>query len=820
MNLPRPIRTLFAPLAAVALLAAAGQADAEARITYYATPTADHAVIWWGVPAPPPSAGTAVEGGVAYFVAPDTYPSASSEIGIGLISSVSVDGESGVVRIGTDLSDTVVSVRAEGLRWVVRATPPADMQYWFVDLEDLGYRSDLTVWGTRDEIDIWFPSPGAPVVPGGSHVLVSYEGRDDLKEGSALTTVVAGEPTQTLSLEGGGTGTARIPLTAIDAEQFEEGPLPVTFIPYLYSRPGTCNSLATADDWFRLDRTSGVRYLLRRGTGPSTLDRFLAPGPYAFSIEAADVGTREQAQALVWLAAGIDRLDVLSRPIDVGPPMAGRRHVVVGTPESIAQRVAEGDPRWTPVAGAVAALEAEAEAIGILNILPTTPPTLAVVARDGAALEKTVSFLLSSAARQSAQGPLVLVRDAELIEPSDANPSLVSFADLEVGPFDLRGGKRRSTEMVLNRADLGAFPRGVQARFDIIHSPVPPEDRAFLHVLVNDNLLASYALGQEMSIQPDSLEIPDWLLFRSNRIRFELEYNLFVKDCGGALPEMRLQIPSSGYFEIAAHDLPAHLTFDALPEALRGNLTLRLPAAPSAMDVALAVSIVRTLQNLPGAQALVPRVEFGGWGDPVGPEIWIVPEGESDALSELAPFRPEPPFRVVGPEPTGVVYDYADGESLGVMQVFTHQLQTILALSPVGPEGKATLLDRLDRGLPDGQFGQLSGMLAFLPAGEDSVVSVMLQPGETVVDRPGRPPTPTEEFTETWRPGFFVVAWLLIILVILLIYSRTRSEGDGDEPTPGRADDDYFSDAEPEDEPEEPGFRDVESEGEEDGDRA
>ncbi|MCH7494203.1 cellulose biosynthesis cyclic di-GMP-binding regulatory protein BcsB, partial [bacterium] len=661
--MPRPLL----PVLALVALVAGGTSPAATRVAFGAAPAWDQATISWGLQAPtvPP---TFSEDGlwVSFAITPGFYLSTGADSLLPLIERVEVDGEAGEVRILRRHKGSSVSAEAEGENWVLRVGPPASHKFWFVDLVDLGYSADISSWGTRDEIDLWFPNPGAAVVLGGSHLLLSYAAKSDLKEGSALTVVMDGEPTATLSLAAGHAKSARISLENLEPEQFLGSTLGITLIPYLYSLPGTCDNLSTADDWFRLDRHSGLRYLLADTGPPTSLAEFFAPGPDAIAVEPARVGDPADTEATLWLVAGIDRLDRVTRSLSIGPPLAGRRHIVVGTAASVAARAGDGESRWDLAAEAAEELANSPEALGIARIFPTSPSLLVVVGRDAAGLREAVRFLLSDSARDSAQGENVLIRSGPDPDPEPAVSSIVTFGDLGFSGFDLRGGSRWTTVMQLNRSSLGSFPTGVEMHFAAVHSPVPEMDRAFLHVIVNDSLLASYSLGEEMQISPAPIAVPDYLLRRSNRIRFELEYSMFVKDCGGALPQMRFRIPPSGFFDVSGHRPPATLTFDDFPEAFHRPLVLRLPADPTLTDLAIAASALRSLQHLPGAWRMLPKVVFGGWGDGGDDaEIWLVPQDSAqEVLGGVAPLTPYPPFTVVGPPPAGELYAYRDGESV------------------------------------------------------------------------------------------------------------------------------------------------------------
>ncbi|MCH7493663.1 hypothetical protein IIA16_02980 [bacterium] len=126
--------------------------------------------------------------------------------------------------------------------------------------------------------------------------------------------------------------------------------------------------------------------------------------------------------------------------------------------------------------------------------------------------------------------------------------------------------------------------------------------------------------------------------------------------------------------------------------------------------------------------------------------------------------------------------------------------------------------------LANNAMASLSGMLAILPQSPAPIVSVRLEAGETAVSYPGAPATQVEQAAEAAKPIIFIVLVLLLLAVLYYLYSRTRGGEPGGEtepeaspaesPDPERG---YFSDAEQESEPEEPGFTDLHGEADSQG---
>ncbi len=255
-------------------------------------------------------------------------------------------------------------------------------------------------------------------------------------------------------------------------------------------------------------------------------------------------------------------------------------------------------------------------------------------------------------------------------DESNNSDLVVSFSSLGIYPPALKGIGDMSFSVPFSVATFGRFPSKIVATIIYSHTPVVKNEKAFMKIRFNGNLIASKLLTGSAENYSFSFELPSRQIQTTNNLEVITSYFPDRGECRGSFPEMEVQVSPDSFLTIIGKGSLEPVQFDRFPGFLNGK-GLLVVGNYSPSLVGSAVKLAEKLGKLRRYPILLKVINL----DKFSPEIQDYPFiiGILEA-SQTMVFNPpvdiSEAFSIINPLTNKVILKVGTDDSLAIWEVF------------------------------------------------------------------------------------------------------------------------------------------------------
>jgi hypothetical protein len=184
--------------------------------------------------------------------------------------------------------------------------------------------------------------------------------------------------------------------------------------------------------------------------------------------------------------------------------------------------------------------------------------------------------------------------------------SEITFEDLGQESRILRGIGDLTASIPISLYELGGWPKRLMCTLVYSHTPIHPDERAFLKIKLNGALLEAREVTGQGGEKTISFDIPVRYLNPLNSLEITFSYYLNRGDCKGSLPEMEVTIFKDSFLSANGFQKKPPLTIGSYPSVFHGNGAIIL----SDLSPKFYIPIARFIEELGNFQKSPPKIDL------------------------------------------------------------------------------------------------------------------------------------------------------------------------------------------------------------------